>query len=213
MVSIFTEQGQQRLLQKETLKQDFFYLSSQFLTQRTNKYCGVASSVIVLNALPVPAPVDNIHGYPFFNQNNYFTQSLEEKAGISPYNFNGLDLEQLSDGLEAHGCRTEVVYAQGDVEEETSKFRDTLIKNLDDPTNFVLVNYYRPGINEVGGGHISPVAAYHFETDSMLLMDVARYKYEPAWVSVPKFYNAMTNIDSGANKPRGYLEVWASMGG
>ena len=34
----------------------YFPLASNFLTQKTQAYCGVASVVMVLNALGVPAP-------------------------------------------------------------------------------------------------------------------------------------------------------------
>ena len=37
-------------------REAYFPLASNFLTQKTQAYCGVASIVMVLNALQVPAP-------------------------------------------------------------------------------------------------------------------------------------------------------------
>jgi hypothetical protein len=46
-----------------------------------------------------------------------------------------------------------------------------------------------------GGGHFSPLAAYHEESDSFLVMDVARYKYPPFWVHADLLCQAMATPD------------------
>jgi glutathione gamma-glutamylcysteinyltransferase len=53
------------------------------------------------------------------------------------------------------------------------------------------------------------VAAYHAGTDRVLLMDVARYKYKPAWVPVKQMFQAMTGIDSTSKLSRGWMLVQA----
>ena len=55
-------------------------------------------------------------------------------------------------------------------------------RGLSESDRFVLLNFNRRFTGEVGGGHWSPLAAYHEASDSVLLMDVARYKYPPVWV-------------------------------
>ena len=81
-----------------------------------------------------------------------------------------------------------------------------------DRASHVLANFYRPDVGEVGGGHWSPLVAYDPETDLALLLDVARYKYPPAWVPLADLAAAMVAPDpdnAGADKSRGILVVGA----
>lgn len=59
----------------------------------------------------------------------------------------------------------------------------------------MLVNYRRSALNQPGGGHISPIAAYHQKSDRFLILDVAAYKYPPTWVSTKELWNG---INSGS---------------
>lgn len=72
---------------------------------------------------------------------------------------------------------------------------------------WLIVNYHRTGVGQKGGGHFSPIAAYHEKSDSFLVYDVARYKYPPSWVNTKELWNAMNTIDSDSGKTRGYLLV------
>ena len=52
-------------------REAYFPLADNFLTQKTQAYCGVASIVMVLNALGVPAPaVPEYEPYRTFTQDN-----------------------------------------------------------------------------------------------------------------------------------------------
>ena len=42
-----------------------------------------------------------------------------------------------------------------------------------------------------GTGHFSPAAAYDAATDSVLVLDVARFKYPPHWVPLPLLHAAV----------------------
>ena len=66
---------------------------------------------------------------------------------------------------------------------------------LIDPYARVMINYDRKGLGQVGGGHFSPLGAYHEKTDSFLIMDVAKYKYPPVWVGAATLYGAMATPD------------------
>ena len=60
------------------------------------------------------------------------------------------------------------------------------------------------------GGHISPLAAYNSKADRFLILDVARYKYPPVWVSTSDLFAAMNTTDSdNDNKTRGFVVVGA----
>ena len=72
----------------------------------------------------------------------------------------------------------------------------------------VVVNYLRKALGQVGGGHISPLAAYDPQNDSFLVLDVARYKYPPVWVTADRLFAAMDTQDAdNQNKSRGYVLV------
>ena len=74
--------------------------------------------------------------------------------------------------------------------------------------HFVIVNYYRKALGQEWGGHISPLAAYDEKQDKFLILDVARYKYPPVWVSSADLYAAMNTPDIvNSGKTRGYVLV------
>ncbi|MBA2726634.1 MAG: glutathione gamma-glutamylcysteinyltransferase, partial [Parachlamydiaceae bacterium] len=63
------------------------------------------------------------------------------------------------------------------------------------PNQTVIALYYRKALKQDGTGHWSPVAAYDHESDSFLILDVARYKYPPAWVSGKAFITGMKSLN------------------
>ena len=78
--------------------------------------------------------------------------------------------------------------------------------SLDADNQYVVVNYLRSAIGQQKFGHISPLAAYDADTDRFLLLDVARYKYPPVWVSSPELFAAMNTPDpDNENLTRGYV--------
>ena len=76
---------------------------------------------------------------------------------------------------------------------------------------FLVVSFSRKNIGQTGDGHYSPIAAYHEATDQCLVMDVARFKYAPFWVSVKDIYEATRPIDSVTNKSRGWFLIYPSL--
>ncbi len=82
-------------------------------------------------------------------------------------------------------------------------FRSKLKNSLID--GFVVINFDRKGINEVGGGHSLPIAAYSPDNDRFLMMEVARYKYPSVWVSTTDLFRASLAVDKVSNKSRGLL--------
>jgi len=81
---------------------------------------------------------------------------------------------------------------------ETSeeKFRALIAAKTRTATDVVVVSYFRGGLGQTGTGHFSPVGGYHPGRDLVLILDVARFKYPPHWVTVSQLYKAMAFIDS-----------------
>ena len=77
--------------------------------------------------------------------------------------------------------------------------------NDEESRGFLVVSFSRAHLNQTGAGHFSPVAAYHPPTDSCLVLDVARFKYAPYWVSVEELYEATKPLDETTGKSRGWF--------
>ncbi|GAA6619965.1 phytochelatin synthase family protein [Scytonema sp. NUACC26] len=205
LISFTTPEGE-KLLLKSRYRQDFFPLSTQFVTQNNQAYCGVASIVMVLNSLGIPAPeAPEYKPYRVFTQENFFNNQATQKV-ISPEVVSrmGMTLEQMGQLLVSYGVKVQVHHASNTSIEQ---FRKEASENLKQPENFVLTNYLRKEIGQEKGGHISPLAAYNKQTDRFLILDVSRYKYPPVWVTTADLWKAMNTIDSVSGKTRGFVFV------
>jgi hypothetical protein len=184
----------------------FFPLSMYFVTQETPSFCGVASMAMVLNALKIPGPASMAtDGIAFFDQDNVLdakTEAIRAKADIMQ---RGMTLDQLGLLLQSRGARVEVHHA-GDG--SLAEFRKLAWAQIGRKDAFVLVNYLRSAIGQQSYGHISPLAAYDADSDQFLILDVARYKYPPVWVSAAELFAAMNTPDSdNGNRTRGFVLV------
>jgi len=63
--------------------------------------------------------------------------------------------------------------------------------------SYLVVNYNRSVLKQTGTGHFSPIAAYDAQSDLVLIMDVARFKYPPHWVQLEALHRAIA-------APRGF---------
>lgn len=194
--------GQQRLLESD-YNQAYWPLSAYFETQKNQAYCSVATSVIALNALDIPRPKSSDYpDFPFFTQQNFFDNVDKRVADPAVVSREGMTLDQLVRVLGQFPVKTTPYHAHAISLEQ---FRGAIMDNVRFQDRFVLLNFDRKEIDEVGGGHWSPVAAYHPGSDSALLLDVARYKYPPMWVPVPQLYRAAQSPDSVSGISRGIV--------
>src|SRR5271154_2061112 len=187
----------------------YFPLASNFLTQKTQSYCGVASIVMVLNALGVPAPaVPEYAPYRTFTQDNLLTEQTDAVLPRDVLARQGMTLDQIGGILATQPVKAEIHHAS---ESSVDEFRTLASAYLGQPGHFVIVNYSRKAIGEQPGGHISPLAAYDGKADRFLILDVARYKYPPVWVKTSDMFEAMNTADAANdNKSRGFVLVTAA---
>lgn len=205
LVGASTDEGESLLVGADA-REAFFPLASNFVTQQNQAFCGVASMVMVLNALELPAPaVPAFDPYRTFTQDNVFDSRTEAVLPVEVIKKMGITLDQLG-GLLAVQPVTVAVHHAADSSVEV--FRDQARNALAAPSQFVIVNYLRKAIGQERGGHISPLAAFDAESDRFLILDVARYKYPPVWVKTTELFAAMNTQDSdNENKTRGYVLV------
>jgi hypothetical protein len=184
---------------------DFWPLSATFAVQETQTFCSVASAITVLNALPIEKPVDTAYTpYPYFTQRNFFTPEVTQIINADAVLAMGMTREQMAQTLSRHGV--EALSIAGDSFDNDS-LRSLLQKTLGDDGHFVLVNYARGNLEQVGGGHWSVLAAFDAETDRALILDVAKYKYPPVWVGIDRLREAMATLDTTSNQSRGLVIV------
>jgi hypothetical protein len=203
LTSLTSTQGE-RLLRESQAQVDFIPLSSQFVTQENQAFCGIASTVMVLNALGVKAPIAPEWKRSYFTQDNLFNEQTEAIISRQQIERQGLTLAQLATILESYSVKADIHYG-GDLSLEA--FRSTVSRNLKQSSNFVLVNYSRRAIGQEGGGHISPLAAYNADKDQFLILDVSRYKYPSVWVKTRDLWEATKTTDSVSQKTRGVVLI------
>lgn len=195
-----------RLLSSSHARSDYGSLAQEFLTQATLTYCGVASSVMVLNSLRLPAPeVPGYGTYRFWTQENLWS-GTDSTVVVSADQVQrqGMTLIELATLLRSHGLRVEAIHGQ---ELTLARFRKRLQKSLNNPADRLLVNYDRKALGQKGGGHISPVAAYHAASDQVLILDVSRYRYPTVWVPLQDLWQAIRTVDPGSGKSRGMVLI------
>ncbi|UQA60091.1 phytochelatin synthase family protein [Polyangium aurulentum] len=197
LVALDSPEGQ-RLLVGASAREDFFHLVHTYVSQERPSYCGVASCVTVLNALPIAAPE------PAFNQVNFFNPAAQRIRSAEDVGRGGMALDDLGDLLRAHPVEVKVVHASDTTLED---FRAAVSKNLGNANDYVIVNYERSEVGQESLGHISPLAAYDAPSDRFLLLDVARYKYPPVWVPAADLFRAMRTTDPTTGQSRGFVLV------
>ena len=124
-----------------------------------------------------------------------YGQPIHEKQDF------GLQLRQLHHLFLSHGIDSLIRVANQDISNQAIK--QELINNLKNTGDYVVINYKRTLLGQKGGGHISPLAAYHKASDSFLIMDVNSSKYNWVWVEARHLIPAMRTFDTKEN--RGYL--------
>jgi hypothetical protein len=205
LTDLNSEQGEKFFFESGGL-QSYFAVADNFVTQKTQAYCGVASIVMVLNALHTPAPTTpEYQPYHTFTQDNLLDEHTDAILPREVLARQGMTLDQLGALLSLHPATIEVHHAEdGGLDAFRSSARDYLAAK----DHFVIVNYLRKSIGQERGGHISPLAAYDAKSDRFLILDVARYKYPPVWVTASDLFVAMNTTDAANNnKTRGYVLV------
>ncbi|MCL1636116.1 phytochelatin synthase family protein [Luteimonas sp. SX5] len=196
LVSIQSPSGR-KLVAQSGYAADYDSLAANFVAQMRGSFCGVASSVVVINAMRDED--DHI------DQSTFFTEAVEEIASSWRVSVSGMSLNQLGRALRAHGADATVVYAS---DTDLEAFRRIARKNLRATGDFLLVNYQRAELGQTEGGHISPIAAYDHETDRFLILDVAAHKYPSVWVPATLLWDAMNApLNPSSQRTRGFLIV------
>jgi hypothetical protein len=223
LTSLLSDKGQ-RLLDGCNPCRSYPAIAASFATAVAQAFCGVASSITVLNANAAPKPLtDPYTPYPYFTQCNIFNSKALSRLDLYTVSNEGLTLAQATWLLNAQAgvCATCFHAGRADgpavaqnvpgceIAGSDGQFRSTARHVLGRAQRYLLVNFSRATLSDddTGGGHFSPLAAYDGRADDLLLMDVARYKYPPFWVDTDLLWQAMATTDTSSGRHRGYIMV------
>lgn len=216
LVDFRTEEGKRRLVR--TLgggtAGPYLSLASTFHTQSEPAFCGLATLAIVLNALQVDP--QRVWKTPW---RWYAEELLECCEPLVKVKQQGITLGDFACLARCNGCVCETTYAETASDEEYHRLRAAVIDVCSAvaseseecvqqgallPSRHLVVSYARGALQQTGSGHFSPVAAWDPATESVLIMDTARFKYPPYWAPLRRVYEAMLPLDKATQRPRGW---------
>lgn len=125
----------------------------------------------------------------------------------------GLGLDDITEILNAHvGVTAEALHTDPTTT-SLDQFRQSIATAMSQENTYLIANFDRYEFMGEGGGHHSPLGAFCAESDTVLVLDVARYRFKPYWVPVAAMYNA-TASSNGLNQGghRGLARVTAMPG-
>jgi glutathione gamma-glutamylcysteinyltransferase len=227
-----------KILFRESLLSDhaeaYFILAEQFVTQSEPAYCAVATLIMVLNAFGLDPNVRWKDIWRWYGSEDMILKQchintdevrhvglvMEEFASLGRCQGLSITLKRplpLDDASSISLDKSQHYY-------DLNEFRRDLITMVQNPPvyevhdansqeevsygGFLVIAFSRKGIGQTGDGHYSPIAAYHEPTDQCLVLDVARFKYAPFWVSVQELYESTKPHDSVSNKSRGWFLIY-----
>lgn len=183
-----------RLLADASAKGDYEQLLPYFVAQSRRGFCGAATASMLLNASATRREP--------LTQAKVFAMDVAGLRSNLAVTFGGMTLDELAALLRSHGLAAQAVHASSS---SVQAFREVARTTLDEPQQFLVVNYDRRRLGQEGPGHISPIGAYNGQADRVLVMDVAAYRYPHTWVTVQDLWNAMNTIDPDSKQTRGYV--------
>ncbi len=183
-------------------KTNLFKLLRFYEAQIRGTYCGIATAVVALNSLSIEAPLSQyVEINTLFTQEEFFDGPMGQILDPTVVKAKGLTLIDMSILMGTQPLKVETFEAATLSEDE---IRNRILTSLNNPNQIVIGLYHRKILGQEGSGHWSPIAAYDRASDSFLLLDVARYKYPPAWIDAKTFIAAMREPnDNGIS--RGFI--------
>lgn len=176
----------------------YFPLAEQYHTQSEPTFCGLGSLVVTLNALAIDP------GRSWKGSWRWFSEDLLDCcAPLESVRARGVDMEELACLARCNGADVRLHRADAS---DLENWRGALAKAASGEA-IVVAAYDRAALGQSGSGHYSPIGGYHAAADLALILDVARFKYPPHWVSAERLWQAMVGVDPDTGMARGWLEV------
>lgn len=196
-------------------KTDFWELIPHYVPQHNEKACGVASSVMVLNALfsaeRVYADSKNVDVDEISKMAPAFKKNSGSKGKGFTLDQLGETLTKLLENAEGGPYTVTVERFDGkDSKAELARLKKLLTSNEKNPGDYIIANFLQSvltGDPEGSVGHIAPIGAFDAAKKRVLIMDPDRKYYQPYWVPFEKLFDAVNTTDPGPGKKRGLIVV------
>jgi glutathione gamma-glutamylcysteinyltransferase len=83
-------------------------------------------------------------------------------------------------------------------------FRTCVIACTRQSDLLLTTNFHRKTLGQTGTGHYSPIGGFNAKRDMVLVLDVAKFKYDSYWCALETMYNAFKPLDVVSNQSRGF---------
>ncbi|MBZ0238253.1 MAG: phytochelatin synthase family protein, partial [Deltaproteobacteria bacterium] len=177
----------------------YFALAEQYQTQSDPAFCGLGSLVVALNALAIDP--GRLWKGPW---RWYSEELLDCCVSLEQVRAQGVDLDTLACLARCNGAEATVVRPADD-DAGIDDLRRAVVRASAGPGEVLIAAYDRKLLEQTGAGHFSPIGGYHAASDQVLVLDVARFKYPPHWVALPRLAVAMRTTDPTTGRLRGAL--------
>ena len=158
-----------------------------------------------MNSLGVNDPTPpSLYPYHLVTQETVFTPANMAIKSYAEVDRSGMTPDQLARFATNLKLSASVLHA---ADLSAADMRASLITAIGQPDSRVIVNFNRASLGQEGEGHFSPLVAYDPASDSFLILDVARYKYPPAWVNSKDLDISIRTVDPDSGLSRGALIV------
>jgi hypothetical protein len=194
--------------------ESFFPLSEQFITQSEPFFCSVSSLAMTLNALKYDPKKVWKGAWRWVSEETLLCESSKICGhDLENIKSNGMNFTEFEALGECHGISIQSIQLHHHRQHQPAcaysieSFRQ-LVQSVSSSSKadiFIIANFSRRKLGQTGDGHYSPIGGYHPGLDLVLIMDVARFKYPPFWVSLRELWDAMAEIDVQSGQSRGYF--------
>ena len=187
--------------------ESFFTLVQQFITQNDVSTCSTASLAMMLNALKVDPGVTWKGIWRWYD--DYNIKHLDPDKIIE-----GLTLEEFHRLALHNSVRSMAFSPLEDLPSDSNTslrqcnlemFRACIKACTSRSDGFLTVNFHRKTLGQTGLGHYSPIGAYNKKRDLVLILDVAKFKYDSYWCQLERLYESLKPIDATSKLSRGFL--------
>lgn len=209
---------------------DFWQMIGFYRAQETMSSCSVATVVMVVNSILHEKDKTNEseltrHGLarPAKDKKVLFKMVKNAKWDKATKNGGGgTTLAELTSNirgtLTTYKIDADVTKFGGEKKDAPGltekEVEELLIKNEDSRKNYLVANFDQAiltgeYVSGASYGHIAPIGAYDKKNKRVLVLDPDRDWYEPYWVNLSQFVNALNSVDKGASTHRGlvFLEL------
>lgn len=174
----------------------YFRLAEQFHTQAEPEFCGLGSLVVALNALGIDP------GRLWKGPWRWFSEELLDCCvSHEEIRRRGLDLDEVACLARCNGAMVDLFRAETS---DVAAWRSSLAAAAHGD-GVLIATYDRAALDQTGSGHFSPIGGYFAARDLVLLLDVARFKYPPHWISAERLWQAMHPVDPTTGRSRGWI--------